>query len=73
MATDQGVVLDGPFTEHVAAAAARAAGIGTLRGDLIRTGRAFIAERLAAIAVRWGVRVGPWQGFEAVARPEDAL
>lgn len=66
VATDQGVVLAGPFADWPRALLARARVVAQLRADLEREDRspAFIAGRCAAVAPRWGVLIGAWQRFE---------
>ena len=66
--TDQGVVLSARFSERAAALDAREAVVTELRRDLQRArkpGR-FIAERVRAVQVRYGVLVGAWNSFDAL-------
>lgn len=66
VATDQGVVLAGPFDTVHRARAVRTEVVESLRRELMADRRpgAFIAERITAVEVRWGVLVGPWGQFE---------
>jgi hypothetical protein len=71
VATDQGVVLAGPFADRAAAWAARGAVITKLRADLMRDRRPgwFVARRLRAVQVRFGVLTGPWQHLQSLSPP----
>lgn len=67
VATDQGVVLAGPFRDYPAAILGHARVAERLRAALMReqASAVFIAGRLLAVAPRWGVLVGAHQHFEA--------
>jgi hypothetical protein len=68
--TDQGVVLSVRFAERADALAALEAVIARLWRELAREGRPhrFIAERVRAVQVRYGVLVGAWNGFQPLPR-----
>jgi hypothetical protein len=63
--TDQGVVLSVRFDAADAAEAYRRRFLVDLRRDLHRARKpgTFIAERVRAVRVRYGVLVGAWCGF----------
>jgi hypothetical protein len=65
IATDQGVVLGGPYDDWPVALVGHARTIARLREVLEREQRppGFIAERCLAVAPRWGVLTGAWQHF----------
>lgn len=69
VATDQGVVLAGPFPEQATAWAARRTVLANLRADLMRDRRPgwFVAQQLRAVRVCFGTLVGPWRQL----RPMD--
>jgi hypothetical protein len=69
--TDQGVVLSARFNRKPEAMAAHAAVVAGLRRELTREGRPgrFIAERVRAVLVRYGVLVGAWNGFRPLPEP----
>lgn len=66
VATDQGVVLAGPFPTYTAALVAHGRVVERLRASLNReqAAPAYIASRLRAVAPQWGVLVGAHQQFE---------
>ncbi len=68
VATDQGVVLAGPYDDWPVALVGHARTIARLRESLERDRRTelFIAERCAAVAPRWGALTGAWQHFRPV-------
>jgi hypothetical protein len=69
--TDQGVVLSARLIDRAAALTARGAIVASLRQDLQRAGRPgqFIAERVRAVQVHYGVLVGAWNGFNPMPPP----
>jgi hypothetical protein len=71
--TDQGVVLSARFGQKPEAMAAHAAVVAGLRRELAREGRPgrFIAERVRAVLVRYGVLVGAWNGFRPLPEPAE--
>lgn len=73
VATDQGVVLAGPYDDWPVALVGHARTIARLRDALEQDRRtaSFIAERCAAVAPRWGELTGAWQHFRPVTRPRS--
>lgn len=69
--TDQGVILSARFDHQPYALTAHAAVVAGLRRELARDGRPgrFIAERVRAVQVRYGLEVGAWNGFQPLPRP----
>ncbi len=66
VATDQGVVLAGPYDDWPRALVGHARAVARIREALEREQRppCFVAERCLAVAPRWGVLSGAWQHFE---------
>lgn len=64
-------MLAGPFRDASTARAARLAVVEELRAALMRERRPgrFVAERVQAVQVRFGVLVGPWQHFQPLPPP----
>jgi hypothetical protein len=73
IATDQGVVLDGPYEDWPVALVGHARVIARLREALEREHRppGFIAARCVAVAPRWGVLSGAWQHFRPASGPAE--
>lgn len=67
VATDQRVILAGPFASLDEARRAHRDVVERLRAELMRAGRPgkFIAERVAAVGVRFGLRCWPHGRFES--------
>lgn len=74
IATDQGVVLGGPYDDWPVALVGHARTIVRLREALERDQRppCFIAECCRAVAPRWGVLTGAWQHFHPAGVSSEA-
>lgn len=74
LVTDQGVVLSVRFDSPAPAETYRRRFLVDLRNDLQRAHKpgAFIAQRVRAVRVAYGVLVGAWCGFVPMSIPAQA-